>query len=142
MTASARGTVDAPGSWVAQKSGLNRSILKVGWHALERMLAYKLEETGGALVKVPAAYTSQTCAACGHVDAGSRESQATFRCTSCGEAANADVNAARTILDRALRGQAEDGRGNTPSLDVEASASAAFEASTRVRTRGLDAVAS
>ena len=142
MTASARGNIGAPGSRVAQKSGLNRSILNVGWHALERMLSYKLEETGGALVKVPAAYTSQTCAACGHVDARSRESQAIFRCTSCGEAANADVNAAKTILDRALRGRAEDGRENIPFLDVEASTSAAFEASTRVRTRGLDAVAS
>lgn len=141
MTASAAGTVAAPGARVAQKAGLNRAILNVGWHALERMLSYKLEETGGVLVKVPAAYTSQTCAACGHVDARSRESQAVFCCTACGEAANADINAAKTILARALRGQADGGRGNTPSLDVEASASAAFEASTRCATRGLDAVA-
>ncbi|UWQ61998.1 transposase [Leisingera caerulea] len=42
------------------------------------MLRYKLEETGGILVKVPAAYTSQTCAACGHVDARGRDSQALF----------------------------------------------------------------
>lgn len=142
MTASARGTLKAPGSRVALKSGLNRSVLNVGWHALERMLAYKLEETGGVLIKVPAAYTSQTCAACGHVDATSRKSQAIFRCTSCHEAANADTNAAKTILARALGGQAGEGRWNTPPLDVEASASAALEASTRFRTRGLDAVAS
>lgn len=141
MTASAAGTLEAPGSRVAQKAGLNRSILNVGWHALERMLSYKLEETGGILVKVPAAYTSQTCAACGHVDARSRESQAIFRCTACGEEANADINAAKTILTRALRGQATDRRENIPSLDVEALASAAFEASTRHITRRFDAVA-
>ena len=141
MTASAKGTVEEPGSRVAQKSGLNRAILGVGWYALERMLTYKLEETGGLLVKVPAAYSSQTCAACGHVDARSRESQAIFCCTACGEATNADINAARTILARALRGQTDDGRENIPFLDVEASASAAFEASTHVTLRELDAVA-
>jgi len=141
MTASARGTIEAPGSRVAQKSGLNRAILNVGWHALERMLSYKLEETGGILMKVPAAYTSQTCAACGHVDARSRESQAIFCCTSCGEAANADINAAKTILARALCADGSDRRENIPLLDVEASALAALEASTRYVTRGLDAVA-
>ena len=141
MTASAKGTVEEPGSRVAQKSGLNRAILNIGWYALERMLAYKLEETGGLLVKVPAAYSSQTCAACGHVDARSRESQAIFCCTACGEATNADTNAAKTILARALRGQTEDGRENIPFLDVEASASAAFEASTRFIPQRLDVAA-
>ena len=145
---------------MAQKSGLNRAILNVGWHALERMLSYKLEETGGILMKVPAAYTSQTCAACGHVDARSRESQAIFCCTSCGAAANADINAAKTILARALCAAGSDRRENIPLLDVEGeerrdtcrakgsggafrvmNASAPFEASTRYVTRELDAVA-
>lgn len=80
MTASAKGTVEEPGTNVGQKAGLNRVILNVGWYALERMLAYKLEETGGLLVKVPAAYSSQTCACCGHVAKESRENQAVFRC--------------------------------------------------------------
>lgn len=43
MTASAKGTADAPGRNVRQKAGLNRSILNQGWHAFETMLAYKLE---------------------------------------------------------------------------------------------------
>jgi transposase len=51
----------------------------------------------GRVEKVPAAYTSQRCSACGHVDRDSRQSQARFRCTACGYAANADVNAARNI---------------------------------------------
>ena len=138
MTRSARGTVEAPGRNVAQKSGLNRSILGIGWHALERMLGYKLEETGGVLVKVPAAYTSQTCADCGHVDARSRESQALFACTACGAQTNADTNAARNILDRALRPDSHR-RGNTPLLDVEGKASAPAEASTRLKRQRLDA---
>jgi hypothetical protein len=43
------------------------------------------------------AYTSQCCSACGHIAAGSRKSQALFRCVACGYACNADVNAARNI---------------------------------------------
>lgn len=139
MTRSARGTVEAPGRNVRQKAGLNREILNVGWYAFERMLAYKLEETGGILVKVPAAYTSQTCSSCGHVDADSRESQATFCCTACGATANADINAARNILDRALLGEEKQRRGNTPSLDVEGKALAPVEASTHLAANGLDA---
>lgn len=138
MTRSARGTVEAPGQNVAQKAGLNRSILGIGWYALERMLAYKLEETGGTLVKVPAAYTSQTCATCGHVDARSRESQATFACTACGAETNADINAARNILDRALDPDRYR-RGSTPLLGVEGTALAACEASTRLKRQQLDA---
>ena len=84
MTASAAGTVAEPGKGVAQKRGLNRSILAQGWGQFERMLAYKLEASGGALIRVPAAYTSQTCAACGVVDSRSRESQARARASFTG----------------------------------------------------------
>ena len=105
MTASAAGTVDKPGRNVAQKSGLNRSILDKGWHGFEHMLAYKLEERGGTLVRVNPAYTSQTCSRCGTVDRNSRESQADFRCTACGHSENADCNAARNILRAGTRPQ-------------------------------------
>ena len=143
MTKSARGTPEAPGSNVAQKAGLNRAILNIGWHQFETMLAYKLEETGGLLVKVPAAYSSQTCASCGHVHRDNRENQAMFRCQACGNGANADLNAAQVILQRAYRQleETEDRRWNTPSLDVEGKASAPVEASTHHIMRGLDAVA-
>ncbi|WP_166462014.1 RNA-guided endonuclease InsQ/TnpB family protein [Paracoccus alkanivorans] len=140
MTRSARGTMEEPGKNVAQKAGLNRAILNVGWFGFERMLAYKLEESGGVLVKVPAAYTSQACAACGHVDAGNRDSQAIFSCTSCGAAANADVNAAKIILSLALDPDRYR-RGSTPLLDVEGKAQAPCEASTRSLGERLDAVA-
>jgi predicted RNA-binding Zn-ribbon protein involved in translation (DUF1610 family) len=39
----------------------------------------------------------QRCSACGQADRDSRESQALFRCTACGFACNADVNAAKNI---------------------------------------------
>lgn len=98
MSASASGTVAEPGRNVRAKSELNKSILDQGWHMFETMLAYKLAERGGELVKVDAAYTSQTCAECGIADRASRTDQATFKCTACGHENNADVNAARNIL--------------------------------------------
>ncbi|MCP2320467.1 putative transposase [Nocardia amikacinitolerans] len=98
MTASAKGTIEHPGIRVRQKAGLNRSILDKGWHAFERALMSVSRYTGTRVVKVPAAYTSQRCSACGSVDPGSRESQAVFRCTTCGHSEHADVNAAKNIL--------------------------------------------
>lgn len=108
MTASARQTLTNPGRGVRQKSGLNRSILNQGWHLFETLLSYKLEERGGHLCKVPAPYTSQTCAKCGAVDSESRENQASFHCGHCGHTDHADINAATVILRR-----------NTASMLVE-----------------------
>lgn len=116
MTASAAGTAVAPGKNVAQKRGLNRAILSVGWHQIEWMLSYKADR----LVKVNAAYSSQTCSSCGEVDKKSRKSQAVFSCTTCGYHDNADRNAAIVILQR----------GNTALLDVEGCGCAPYEAST------------
>ena len=93
MIRSAKGTRGAPGTNVRAKAGLNREILHTGWGAMERMLEYKAPE----LIRIPAAYTSQTCSACGVVDANSRRSQADFTCVACGHAQNADLNAARNI---------------------------------------------
>jgi len=101
MSASAKGTAAAPGKMVRQKAGLNRAILDQGWGGFRIMLSYKLADRGGRLIEVPAAYTSQTCAECGVVDARSRQDQARFVCTGCGHEANADTNAAIIILRRA-----------------------------------------
>lgn len=101
MVRSAKGTREKPGRNVRAKAGLNRSILDQGWHMFRTFLAYKLGESGGRLIEVPAHYTSQTCAECGVVDAASRQSQSRFVCTACGHEANADGNAAINILRRA-----------------------------------------
>ena len=105
MTRSSRGTQDAPGTNVGAKAGLNRVILHTGWAAMQQMLEYKAVE----LIQVPAAYTSQTCSACGTVDADSRRSQASFQCVACGHAQNADLNAARNILASATGASARRG---------------------------------
>jgi putative transposase len=94
MTRSARGTLDAPGTDVRQKAGLNRSILE---HAWGRLLQRTEHKAPGRVVLVPAPYTSQRCSACRFIAEGSRVSQSLFVCTACGYACHADVNAARNI---------------------------------------------
>jgi putative transposase len=94
MTRSAKGTRENPGRNVRAKAGLNRGILRSGWGLLVRRLE---DKAPGRVEKVSPALTSQRCSACGQVDRGSRQSQAVFRCTACGFAANADVNAAINI---------------------------------------------
>jgi putative transposase len=106
MTRSARGTLDKPGVRVAQKRGLNRAISGQGWGQLVIRLGQK---AAGRLERVPAAFTSQRCCACGHVAAENRKSQAVFACVACGAGAcNADVNAARNIAaGRAVSAQGD-----------------------------------
>src|SRR5271166_1873304 len=94
MTRSAKGTRDDPSRNVRAKPGLNRGILASGWG----LLVCRLEEKApGRVEKIRPVFTSQRCSACGQVDRGSRESQAVFRCTACGFAGHADVNAAINI---------------------------------------------
>ena len=124
MTASAKGTIEAPGTNVRQKACLNRAILDQGWHGFETVLAYKLEERGGHLCKVDPRHTSQTCSACGAVDRESRENQASFHCRQCGFRAHADYNAAINILRR-----------NTASMIVEEGHQLSVEA---ITAQGVD----
>ncbi len=94
MTRSSRGTPGDPGRNVRAKAGLNRGILRSGWGLLVRRLE---EKAPGRVEKINPAFTSQRCSACGQVDPKSRESQAVFRCTACGYACHADINAAKNI---------------------------------------------
>ena len=72
------------------------------------VISYKLAATGGTLVEVQAHYSSQTCPACGVVDAASRFGEV-FCCVACGHRAHADLNAAQVLLSRRNGGDA--GRG-------------------------------
>lgn len=100
MVKSASGTVEAPGKNVAQKRGLNRAILQMGWGQFVTLLEQKARTYGSTVVRVAAAYSSQTCAACGHVDAASRQSQDKFCCTRCQHEEHADINAACVLRQR------------------------------------------
>jgi putative transposase len=109
MTRRAKPVADPakPGQYLpnggSAKSGLNRAIASKGWYRFELALKSAARYSGTQVVKVPAAFTSQRCSACGHVDPKSRESQAVFRCTHClRPAEHADVNAAKNILAAGL----------------------------------------
>ena len=109
MTASAKGTLDAPGKGVTAKAGLNREVLATAWSEIRAMLAYK----ASTIEMVNPAYTSQRCAACGHTCTENRPAQARFACRECAHSDNADVNAAKNILASAT-GAA--GRGEALAL--------------------------
>jgi len=110
MTKSAKGTADEPGKQVKQKSGLNRVILNQALYEFRRQLEYKTARHGGILITVNPAYTSQTCSNCGHVAAENRKTQAIFACVDCGHHENADINAAKNILNRGVLKYGDIGR--------------------------------
>ena len=100
MSKSAKGTVEAPGKNVKQKSGLNRAILDQAWFEFRRQLTYKLAWNGGFLIAVPPQNTSRICPSCGYTAKENRLTQADFECVDCGYTENADVVGAINILNR------------------------------------------
>ena len=110
MTRSAKGTLEAPGTNVRQKAGLNQGILANGWGQL---VARTEDKAPDRVRKIDPRYTSQTCNACGHIARESRESQALFLCVACKHRDHADVNAAKNLRDTAA-GHAVAARGGLP----------------------------
>ncbi|MHB1750156.1 MAG: RNA-guided endonuclease InsQ/TnpB family protein, partial [Acidithiobacillus sp.] len=103
MAASAKGTPEAPGTNVAQKAGLNRSILDNIPGERARQLAYKARWYGSLDVTVPAPGTSQTCPSCHVRDPLSRKGCGrSFACVHCGYQGHADWTASVEIERRAL----------------------------------------
>jgi IS605 OrfB family transposase len=68
---------------------------------LGQFIAYKARKAGVPVVHVDPAYTSRTCAECGHIDRANRVTQAWFACRSCGFVDHADRNSSRNIRARA-----------------------------------------
>ena len=101
MTRSVRGSVEKPGTNVRAKSGLNRSILEQTWGLILGHLEYKADWYGGRLARVDPKLTSQTCSACGAVNAEHRRAKR-YDCGACGLSMDADTNAARNILARGV----------------------------------------
>jgi len=114
ITASAKGTLESPGSRVRQKAGLNRSILEIGWGQFETFLTYKLMAAGGELRKVNPHHTSTTCSCCRLNEKAHRKSQAVYECSGCGSVMNADTNAARNILLAGTRPAPPTGKLSSP----------------------------
>ena len=105
LTASARGTVEEPGTRVSQKAGLNREILDTAPALLMQLLSYKVMDTGGdwAIAPTKKLKPSQTCPHCGHV-AKKALDQRVHVCQSCGHTEPRDTASARVVLNWALYG--------------------------------------
>lgn len=68
-----------------------------------RRLQQRCEDNRACFRTVPPQYTSQRCPACGHTERANRSGEV-FRCQQCGHGDNADINAARNILERFASG--------------------------------------
>lgn len=86
-----------------------------------QMLKYKAELRGVRLIWMPPQYTSQRCSVCGHVDKENRKTQANFTCLSCGHSENADVNAAKNVLNLALQAPVQGVQDVTQPIGVNVS---------------------
>ena len=149
LTASARGSNEEPGKNVRQKAGLNRSFQDIAPGTLRSQVDYKAAWEGGALLKVPAAYTSQRCSSCGrhpkdHPDTAAldhgRVSRDLFRCPFCGFTCDADLNAARNIRSDGLSLQRSDRRlRSSISADGESAAACGAICDTQPEHRLADA---
>jgi putative transposase len=85
----------------SSKAGLNKSIADAAWSAFFAALFSKVEETGRIVLKVPPAYTTQTCSNCGRTQEMPL-SVRVYTCESCGGVRDRDHNASLNILQTAL----------------------------------------
>ncbi|MCX5355613.1 RNA-guided endonuclease TnpB family protein [Streptomyces mirabilis] len=103
MSASARGTVEAPGKRVRQKAGLNRSILDASPGEFRRQLTYKTSWYGSRLAVCERFFpSSKTCSACGWQNPRLTLADRVFACAQCELVIDRDLNAARNIAAHAV----------------------------------------
>jgi putative transposase len=100
MMRSASGTVEAPGTNVSQKAGLNRSIGDAAWGRFAELLTYKAERAGGSVIRVNPRNTSNECSRC-HAITPSVIGEL-FSCRKCGLEMDRDHNAALVIEHRGV----------------------------------------
>jgi putative transposase len=83
----------------AQKAGLNRSMLEVGFSTISKMLAYKSAEAGGFYLESPTRQLkpSQRCAKCWELTPKTLADRVHI-CQHCGYIEDRDVNAAQVNL--------------------------------------------
>lgn len=107
---------DLPMAFMNQDRNRSRSSRDAALGILASFLEYKAVEAGTHLELVNPAYTSQDCSECG-TRVPKPLSQRTHRCPVCGLVLDRDVNAARSILQKALK-QYEDAGTRRPEHNV------------------------
>lgn len=81
--------------------GLNKSIHDVAWYQFILFLTYKVENTGGKLIKVEPYNTSQMCSSCGVIV--KKELKDRIHKCDCGLEIDRDLNAAINVLNKGLK---------------------------------------
>ena len=81
---------------------LARAAYDVALGEFRTLLAEKVRAAGGRIIKVDPAYTSQICSGCGTIVEKSL-SVRVHHCSACGLTLDRDVNAARNILQIAVK---------------------------------------
>jgi len=104
---------------------LAKSINDASWGYFIQMLSYKVEKTGGQLIKVNPRNTSRTCSKCGNVQdmpLANRE----FKCLTCDFVCHRDLNAS-IVIDMAGQAKISSSEENACGLDVSPSSVKAVE---------------
>ncbi len=83
---------------------MNRLLSNCGLNRLKIKLNTLSEDYGIKITYINPAYTSQECSRCSYVDKENRKTRDIFKCLCCGHKSLADVNAAKTILNRVQDG--------------------------------------
>jgi putative transposase len=86
----------------SRKKGLNRAISDASWGDLGLKIEYLAAKQGKIVIKVNPKHSSQECRSCGYIDKSNRDGEK-FICVECGYREHADIGAAKTIRDRALK---------------------------------------
>ena len=80
---------------------LRRRLYDVAFHGLRSIMEYQLGKYGKEILFVNPAFTSMTCAKCGHVRRGLTLADRVFVCPNCGWTVDRDYNASLNILKHA-----------------------------------------
>ena len=84
------------------KSKLNRLISDAAWGELKDKVKSLTEKLGLHFLEINPKNTSRQCNCCGDIDPDNREGEK-FLCVECGNFDDADLNAAKNILEKGLK---------------------------------------
>lgn len=76
---------------------LSKLIRHIRLSSIGKWIEQQAEKRMLKVHRVPAAYTSQRCNCCGHIDRENRVKKSLFKCVSCGYTSDADYNAAINV---------------------------------------------
>jgi putative transposase len=80
-----------------------QNFVQIPFLKLVHMLEYKAKRVGIQVIRISEIYTSQQCSKCGFRRKSNRKSRGLYICAQCGTRFNADLNAARNILQKFTR---------------------------------------